>query len=97
LSNERFKRVRRRLNWFLASGTVLNFLSAAVIILPLVFARHNGRIKFRKSLVAEDETKAKFDVNAALRDALLFSRDCAVIAFPLLIFGTILLLYGMWA
>jgi hypothetical protein len=83
------------MNWLMALGTILNAWAAAVIILPLMFTRQNGRIKLRDRLVAEDEAKAKYGVNVALRDALLFSRDCAVIAFPLLILGTLLLLYAI--
>lgn len=80
------------MNWFMALGTILNGLAAVVIILPLMFARQNGRPKFRSRLVAEDEAATKVDGNAALKETILFSRDCALIAFPLLIFGTILLL-----
>ncbi len=71
-------------------GTILNGLAAVVIILPLIFARQNAHLKFRTKLVAEDEAATKVDGNTTLRDAIMFSRDCAMIAFPLLIFRTAL-------
>jgi hypothetical protein len=70
-------------------GTALDALAAIAMLIPLLFARQKGHLKFRNREVAVDEAATKFGGNEALREALMFSRDCAFVAF---VFGTLLLL-----
>jgi hypothetical protein len=73
-------------------GTALNALAAITMLVPLLFSRQEGHLNFRNRDVATDEAATKLDGNEALRQALVFSRDCAFLAFALLVSGTLLLL-----
>jgi len=65
-------------------------MAAAAAAAPLIFTRHNWRLRFRYRRVADDEAATKIDGNPALRDALLFSRDCGIVSLVCLVLGLLL-------
>lgn len=65
-------------------------MAAAAAATPLIFTRHNWRLRFRYRRVADDEAATKVGFNIALRDALLFSRDCGIVTLVCLLLGLLL-------
>ena len=65
-------------------------VAAAAAAAPLIFTRRNWQLRFRYRRVADDEAAAKYGSNIALRDALLFSRDCGVASLVCLVLGLLL-------
>jgi len=73
-------------------GTILNLAASIVLLLPFFFVYRNGRLHLRTRKAIQDETATLFNGNPYLADSLLFSQRCALLALPLLILGTTLLL-----
>jgi hypothetical protein len=72
-------------------GTVLNFLSALVLLLPFFFVYDSGKLKFRTRDRIKKESATIVGANPFLAQNLFFSRTCATLALPLLIVGTTVL------
>lgn len=74
-------------------GIILNFVSAMILIIPLLFVYSDGKpnLKTRERIL--DIAATKIDGNKALAEELFLSRKCGLLALILLILGTTFLLW----
>lgn len=69
-------------------GIVLDFVSAIVLILPLLFVYSDGRFRLKTRTHILDIAAMKWDGNKALAEELFLSRTCGLVALIFIILGT---------
>jgi hypothetical protein len=75
-------------------GIALNFVSAIVLIVPLLFVYSDGGFKRKTRERIMDIAATKWDGNKAVAEELFLSRTCGFLALTLLISGTTLVMWS---
>lgn len=67
------------------------------MLVPFLFVYSDGKFKRKTKERILDISATKYGENKALGEELFLSRNCAILALPLLIFGTLLLVIALGA
>jgi hypothetical protein len=72
--------------------TLANLLAAVAMLVPFLFVYSDGKLRRKTKACIIEMSETKFDRSKALAEELFLARNCAFIAFLLLILGNLLLL-----